>query len=91
MRTEALLLEMQRENRADHAALVEKVDTGFTSVREALTTHAREDDKRFNELNLLLQPVLETHKAMKWAKRTVIGGAAVAVIDLLVHLAKGVL
>lgn len=81
-----VLLEMQRENRDNHADLVNKVDTGFAQVTSALTVHTREDDSRFAKLDLQLQPLQQTHNTIKWARRTVYAAAAMALFDGIGHL-----
>lgn len=90
MKTEALLKQMHDENRADHADMVTRMDAGFESVNTALRSHAREDDRRFSDIRLELQPLTELRRGVTWAKRTLYGGAGVALLVEAIHiLTKG--
>lgn len=87
MKTVDMLQQMHAENRADHADLTKHVDAGFASINTALAVHTREDDKRFGEIRLELQPLVQLHKGVVWAKRTLYGAAALALVTELVHIA----
>lgn len=77
------LVEMLKDN---HADLVRKVDGGFKEMTAALTTHAREDDKRFAGVELKLQPLVELREGVKWARRSFYGASVLALITEVFHL-----
>lgn len=86
MKTLDVLLQIQTETRSGLGTLVEKVDTGFAGVNTALAAHAREDDTRFNDIKLELQPLVELRKGIVWAKRTFYGSALLAVLAEAAHI-----
>lgn len=86
MTTIELLQDMHAENRADHAELVKKVDAGFMGVNAAFVAHAREDDARFNDIKLELQPLVELRKGVVWAKRSFYGAGVVALVAEGMHI-----
>jgi hypothetical protein len=87
MKTLDMLQNMHAENRADHAELVKKVDSGFTTMNSIFLAHAREDDTRFNEVKLTLQPLVELHKGIVWAKRSFYGAGFLALLAEVMHIA----
>jgi hypothetical protein len=89
MNLQDLLLEMRREQRADHEKLVEKVDTGFTDLRATMATAELKNTQAFGEIDTRLTVVENTRRAFRWALGIVLTAASAGIADLVFnHLPK---
>lgn len=67
MKTIDLLIEMQKEGRVQHEALVKVVLDGFANQVETMSKHSSDDARQFGELDRRLQPVETMRRTMRYA------------------------
>lgn len=80
---------MRAEQREDHAALVQKVDTGFHSINTAAAAHELEDTKRFAAVDKRVESVENTRRSIRWLGATVIVALIGAFFDFVfIHLPR---
>ncbi len=83
MDIQQLLLTMREEQRDDHRSLVEKVDTGFFEIRQAMATHTVEDTKNFAAIDNRLTPVENTRRTLRWLSAAIFVALITAAVDLI--------
>lgn len=84
---QSALAQMRTEQREDHAALVLKVDEGFSTVTETMSAHVLEDTTKFGAIDKRLSTVENTRRSVRWLGGIVIVALLGAFVDFLfVHL-----
>lgn len=92
MDIQQFLLEMRREQREDHNALVKKVDDGFKEAAAALNAHALQNveslseyDGRILRIDGRLKVVENTRRTVRWLGFTLTATALTGIVDYVMN------
>lgn len=81
MEIEALILDMRKEQREDHATVITQMAAGFKSVTETMQSHEKVDLQSFASIDKRVSVVEGTRKALIWLVCAVIVASLAAGAD----------